>query len=95
MHNGIIENHNALRDELKAAGYIFASDTDSEVVVHLVDSYLEAGQTLLDSVRLAIKRLEGAFAIAVVSPLFPDQIVAARLGCPLVVGKGIDENYVA
>jgi glucosamine--fructose-6-phosphate aminotransferase (isomerizing) len=50
---------------------------------------------LLDSVRLAIKRLEGAFAIAVVSPLFPDQIVAARLGCPLVVGKGIDENYVA
>ena len=95
VHNGIIENHNALRDELKAAGYIFASDTDSEVVVHLVDSYLEAGQTLLDSVRLAIKRLEGAFAIAVVSPLFPDQIVAARLGCPLVVGKGIDENYVA
>ena len=95
VHNGIIENHNALRDELKAAGYIFASDTDSEVVVHLVDSYLEAGQTLLDSVRLAIKRLEGAFAIAVVSPLFADQIVAARLGCPLVVGKGIDENYVA
>ncbi len=95
VHNGIIENHNALRDELKAADYIFASDTDSEVVVHLVDSYLEAGQTLLDSVRLAIKRLEGAFAIAVVSPLFPDQIVAARLGCPLVVGKGIDENYVA
>jgi glucosamine--fructose-6-phosphate aminotransferase (isomerizing) len=95
VHNGIIENHNALRDELKAAGYIFASDTDSEVVVHLVDSYLEAGQTLLDSVRLAIKRLEGAFAIAVMSPLFPDQIVAARLGCPLVVGKGIDENYVA
>ncbi len=95
VHNGIIENHNALRDELKAAGYIFASDTDSEVVVHLVDSYLEAGHTLLDSVRLAIKRLEGAFAIAVVSPLFADQIVAARLGCPLVVGKGIDENYVA
>ncbi|MDA8868188.1 glutamine--fructose-6-phosphate transaminase (isomerizing) [Pseudomonadales bacterium] len=95
VHNGIIENHNVLRDELKKAGYVFASDTDSEVVVHLIDSYLEQGHSLLESVRAAIKRLEGAFAIAAVSPLFPDQIVAARLGCPLVVGKGIDENYVA
>lgn len=95
VHNGIIENHNVLRDELKAAGYVFASDTDSEVVAHLVDSYIGAGQTLLEAVRLTIKRLEGAFAIAVLSPLFPDQIIAARLGCPLVVGKGIDENYVA
>ena len=95
VHNGIIENHNVLRDELKKAGYLFASDTDSEVVVHLIDNYLEQGHSLLESVRTAIKRLEGAFAIAAVSPLFPDQIVAARLGCPLVVGKGIDENYVA
>ena len=95
VHNGIIENHNVLRDELKKAGYVFASDTDSEVVVHLIDNYLEQGHSLLESVRTAIKRLEGAFAIAAVSPLFPDQIVAARLGCPLVVGKGIDENYVA
>ena len=95
VHNGIIENHNVLRDELKKAGYVFASDTDSEVVVHLIDSYLEQGHSLLESVRAAIKHLEGAFAIAAVSPLFPDQIVAARLGCPLVVGKGIDENYVA
>ena len=95
VHNGIIENHNVLRDELKKAGYVFASDTDSEVVVHLIDSYLEQGHSLLESVRAAIKRLEGAFAIAAVSPLFPDQIVAARLGCPLVVGKGIEENYVA
>jgi glucosamine--fructose-6-phosphate aminotransferase (isomerizing) len=87
--------HNVLRDELKKAGYVFASDTDSEVVVHLIDSYLEQGHSLLESVRAAIKHLEGAFAIAAVSPLFPDQIVAARLGCPLVVGKGIDENYVA
>jgi glucosamine--fructose-6-phosphate aminotransferase (isomerizing) len=95
VHNGIIENHNVLRDELKKAGYVFASDTDSEVVVHLIDNYLEQGHSLLESVRTAIKRLEGAFAIAAVSPLFPDQIVAARLGCPLVVGRGIDENYVA
>ena len=95
VHNGIIENHNVLRDELKKAGYVFASDTDSEVVVHLIDSYLEQGHSLLESVRAAIKHLEGAFAIAAVSPLFPNQIVAARLGCPLVVGKGIDENYVA
>ena len=95
VHNGIIENHNAIRDDLKAVGYIFASDTDSEVIVHLVDSYLEHGHNLLEAVRVAIRRLEGAFAIAVISPLYPDQIVAARLGCPLVVGKGIDENYVA
>ena len=65
VHNGIIENHNVLRDELKVAGYVFASDTDSEVVAHLVDSYIGAGQTLLEAVRLTIKRLEGAFAIAV------------------------------
>ena len=95
VHNGIIENHNAIRDDLKAAGYIFASDTDSEVIVHLVDSYLQQGHNLLEAVRVAIRCLEGAFAIAVISPLYPDQIVAARLGCPLVVGKGIDENYVA
>lgn len=95
VHNGIIENHGVLREELKKAGYVFASDTDSEVVVHLIDRYLEQGHSLLEAVRAAIKRLEGAFAIAAVSPLFPDQIVAARLGCPLVIGKGIDENYVA
>ena len=95
VHNGIIENHGVLREELKKTGYVFASDTDSEVVVHLIDRYLEQGHSLLEAVRAAIKRLEGAFAIAAVSPLFPDQIVAARLGCPLVIGKGIDENYVA
>ena len=95
VHNGIIENHNVLREELKTSGYVFSSDTDSEVVVHLIDSFLEQGHNLLESVRAAVKRLEGAFAIAVISPLFPKQIIAARLGCPLVVGEGIDENYVA
>jgi glucosamine--fructose-6-phosphate aminotransferase (isomerizing) len=95
VHNGIIENHNVLREELKTSGYVFSSGTDSEVVVHLIDSFLEQGHNLLESVRAAVKRLEGAFAIAVISPLFPKQIIAARLGCPLVVGEGIDENYVA
>ena len=84
-----------LREELTAAGYTFASDTDSEIVVHLVHSYLgEKG--LLDAVRQAVKRLfEGAYAIALCWKNQPDRIVATRSGCPLVVGKGIGENYLA
>jgi glucosamine--fructose-6-phosphate aminotransferase (isomerizing) len=95
VHNGIIENHSAIRQELQSAGYVHSSNTDSEVVVHLIDSFIAQGLNLLESVRSAIRRLEGAFAIAVLSPLFPGQVIAARLGCPLVIGKGIDENYVA
>ena len=95
VHNGIIENHDRLRRELEAQGYEFVTDTDTEVIAHLVDSRYTDGVTLLDAVRQAIKHLEGAFAIAVLARDEPDRIVAARVGSPLVVGVGIGENFVA
>ncbi|HCD27487.1 MAG TPA: glutamine--fructose-6-phosphate transaminase (isomerizing) [Gammaproteobacteria bacterium] len=95
VHNGIIENYQALRTELTELGFEFSSDTDTEVIAHLIASYLQQSQSLLDAVRNTIKRLTGAYALAVMSPAHPDRIVAARLGCPLVVGKGIGENYLA
>ncbi|MDH3644465.1 MAG: glutamine--fructose-6-phosphate transaminase (isomerizing), partial [Gammaproteobacteria bacterium] len=94
-HNGIIENFEALREELKAEGYEFASETDSEVIVHLVDSHYANGHSLLEAVRASVKRLEGAYAIGVIAKDDPDHIVAARMGSPLVVGKGIGENFIA
>jgi glucosamine--fructose-6-phosphate aminotransferase (isomerizing) len=95
VHNGIIENHAALRADLEARGYVFSSDTDTEVIVHLIESHYAAGTTLLDAVRAAIKHLDGAFAIAVVSREEPDRLVAARVGSPLVIGIGIGENFIA
>ena len=94
VHNGIIENYIALREELQSQGYVFASDTDSEVIVHLIHNCLGEGG-LLHAVRRAVKRLDGAYAIAVCWADEPDRIVAARSGCPLVVGKGIGENFLA
>ena len=94
-HNGIIENYETLREELKKAGYTFASETDSEVIVHLVDRYYQELGDLLEAVRTAVKRLEGAYAIGVMAKDDPNRIIAARMGSPLVVGKGIGENFVA
>ncbi len=94
-HNGIIENYETLRDELIGAGYQFASETDSEVIVHLVDFHYQALGDLLEAVRTAVKRLEGAYAIGVMAKDDPDRIIAARMGSPLVVGKGIGENFIA
>ena len=94
VHNGIIENYITLREELQSQGYVFASDTDSEVIVHLIHNCLGDGG-LLHAVRRAVKRLDGAYAIAVCWADEPDRIVAARSGCPLVVGKGIGENFLA
>jgi glucosamine--fructose-6-phosphate aminotransferase (isomerizing) len=94
-HNGIIENYQSLREELQGEGYSFASDTDSEVIVHLVDSHYSSGLSLLEAVRATVKRLEGAYAIGVIASDDPDHIVAARMGSPLVVGKGIGENFIA
>ena len=94
VHNGIIENYMALREELQSKGYVFASETDSETIVHLIHSCL-GGDGLLQAVRRAVKRLEGAYAIAVCWADEPDCIIAARSGCPLVVGKGIGENFLA
>ncbi|MEM7218373.1 MAG: glutamine--fructose-6-phosphate transaminase (isomerizing) [Pseudomonadota bacterium] len=94
-HNGIIENYEVLREELINCGYEFSSQTDSEVIVHLIDSFLRRGEDLLGAVKSTIKRLSGAYAICVISADEPDCIIAAREGSPLVVGKGIGENFLA
>ncbi len=95
VHNGIIENFESLRDELKGTGHEFTSETDSEVIVHLVDSYYEESNDLLRAVKEAVQRLDGAYAIGVMCRDEPGRIVAARLGSPLVVGVGIGEHYIA
>ena len=94
-HNGIIENADALRAELTAAGYAFASQTDSEAIAHLIDFYCAPETSLVDAVRTAVDRLEGSYALAIMAKDDPGRIVATRVGSPLVVGKGIGENYVA
>jgi len=95
VHNGIIENHDALRQELQAAGYVFDSDTDTEVMVHLVHRLVTDGNDLFAAVRLAVRRLRGAFAIAVVCAGEPGVVVGARSGSPLVLGLGFDEHFLA
>ncbi len=95
VHNGIIENHATLRAELEAAGYRFTSETDTEVVAHLLASILQSGCDILDAVRQATDRLVGAYALAVVSPDESDRLVVARAGSPLVVGVGLGENFIA
>jgi glucosamine--fructose-6-phosphate aminotransferase (isomerizing) len=93
VHNGIIENHDELRQELTGLGYNFQSQTDTEVIAHLVDHMYNGD--LFETVQQAVKRLHGAFAIAVFSREEPHRVVAARLGSPLVVGVGNGENFVA
>jgi glucosamine--fructose-6-phosphate aminotransferase (isomerizing) len=93
VHNGIIENHEALRAQLQQQGYRFESQTDTEVIAHLVHSLFEGD--LLEAVRRAAQRLEGAYAIAVVSTRSPDTVVGARAGSPLVVGEGDGECFLA
>jgi len=95
VHNGIIENHDALREELQAAGYVFESDTDTEVMVHLIHSLVAQGHDLFAAVRLAVKRLAGAFAIAALHADEPGVIVGARSGSPMVLGIGFNEHFLA
>jgi glucosamine--fructose-6-phosphate aminotransferase (isomerizing) len=95
IHNGIIENYQTLRAGLKKLGYEFITETDSEVLPHLVDSFLKKGFNLFKAVRLALSEVEGTYGIAVVYKNEPDKIVAARKGSPLVVGIGQNENFVA
>jgi glucosamine--fructose-6-phosphate aminotransferase (isomerizing) len=95
VHNGIIENHDELREELEAENYEFSSETDTEVMVHLVHSLVSEGNDLFDAVRLAVKRLRGAYAIAVTSANEPGVIVGARAGSPMVMGIGFEERYLA
>jgi glucosamine--fructose-6-phosphate aminotransferase (isomerizing) len=95
VHNGIIENHNELREELQQSGIQFSSETDTEVMVHLIAQLMDAGSDLFSAVRQAIRRLRGAFAIAVVSAAEPGIVVGARKGSPLVLGVGREENFLA
>jgi glucosamine--fructose-6-phosphate aminotransferase (isomerizing) len=95
VHNGIIENFSELKEELQERGRAFASETDTEVIAHLVEEYVERGESLRGAVAAALERLEGAFAIAVISAREPGTIVAARKQSPLVVGIGEGENYLA
>ncbi|BBM01334.1 glutamine--fructose-6-phosphate transaminase (isomerizing) [Microbulbifer sp. GL-2] len=95
VHNGIIENHQVLRSELREKGYQFASDTDTEVVVHLIHSLSKEGLSLVDAVGKATQMLEGAYALAVISREEPEVLACARYGSPLVLGVGIEENFIA
>ena len=95
VHNGIIENYQELREELKHSGYQFTSDTDTEVLAHLLHREMAGASGFRDGVFKALSRLDGAYAIAVMHIDYPDTLVAARVGSPLVVGLGIDENFVA
>lgn len=95
VHNGIIENHDEQRDRLTALGYQFYSQTDTEVIAHLVHYYYQQTKDLLQAVQQAITELTGAYAISVVALDNPRQLVVARLGCPLLIGLGEQENFVA
>ena len=96
VHNGIIENHEQLREEQIKKGFEFTSQTDTEVVVHQIYSYhVDEGKDLLEAVRATTKDLEGAYALGVISAKEPNRLVAARRGSPLVVGLGIEENFIA
>jgi glucosamine--fructose-6-phosphate aminotransferase (isomerizing) len=95
IHNGIIENYEALRHALRAKGYEFASETDTEVIAHLIHSEVAAGADLTAAVRGAVRQFHGAYAIVVFDAQVKDRIVAARIASPLVVGLGEGENFVA
>ena len=95
VHNGIIENHDEMRGRLRDAGYAFESETDTEVIAHLIHHHQKAGEDLLTAVQAATRELTGAYAIAVVSTRDPGRMIAARMGCPLLVGLGEGENFIA
>ena len=95
VHNGIIENHDELREEAKREGYEFSSETDTEVIAHRIHHHLKVTGDLFKAVRATVAELEGAYALAVISQDEPDRIVIARQGCPVVIGLGEHENFVA
>ena len=95
VHNGIIENHEQQRDRLRALGYEFTSQTDTEVVAHLIHHHRAQGLSLLRALQKSVKELDGAYALAVIDRRDPSTLVAARMGCPLLVGLGEGENFVA
>jgi glucosamine--fructose-6-phosphate aminotransferase (isomerizing) len=95
VHNGIIENHSELRKKLEAVGYVFTSETDTEVIAHLLASKLDEDLDIFEAVKQASKEMSGAYAMAVACPEESDRIIVTREGSPLVVGLGDDENFIA
>lgn len=95
VHNGIIENYAELKEELISDGYQFLSDTDTEVVTHLIHRSVTAGTTLEQALKDTVQQLEGAYALAVIDQQQPDRMLATRMGSPLVIGVGIEENFIA
>ena len=95
VHNGIIENHEQQRERLEGLGYVFESQTDTEVIAHLIHHHMQQGKDLLAALQAATGELTGAYALAVVDESVPDRLVAARMGCPLLVGLGEGENFIA
>ena len=95
VHNGIIENHEELRAELKALGFAFASDTDTEVIAHLIEYHQSQGADLLEAVRKTLPRLRGAYAIAAISKREPGRVIGARRGSPMVAGLADGEQFIA
>ena len=95
VHNGIIENYEELRTELQARGYVFQSQTDTEVIAHLVEWEFRTSNSLLDAVQKTVKQLRGAYGTVVLNEEEPEHLIVARSGSPLVIGYGIDENFLA
>ncbi len=95
VHNGIIENHDELRADLEKRGYQFSSETDTEVIAHRIHFHLQTVKDLFKAVRATVAELEGAYALVVVSEHDPERLILARQGCPVVIGLGVDENFVA
>ncbi|MEW6984213.1 glutamine--fructose-6-phosphate transaminase (isomerizing) [Colwelliaceae bacterium 6471] len=95
VHNGIIENHSELRVNLQALGYEFVSDTDTEVITHLVHHELKSASSLLDAVQKTVKQLDGAYGTVIMDTRDKDRVVVARSGSPLVIGYGLGENFIA
>lgn len=95
VHNGIIENHQELRERQKKQGFPFSSETDTEVIVHQIDWHMQQGQDLLTAVQTTVSELHGAYGLGVVSKLEPNTLIAARSGSPLLIGLGDGENFIA
>ena len=95
VHNGIIENHQELREELKEKEFTFRSETDTEVIVHQIDWHTQQGLDLLNAVQTTISELSGAYGLGVVSKKEPGVVIAARNGSPLLIGLGEKENFIA
>lgn len=95
VHNGIIENYQELKDDLQALGYVFTSQTDTEVVAHLVAEALKSTDSLLDAIETVVPQLKGAYALGIIHSDYPDELITVREGSPLVIGVGIGENFIS